>query len=361
MSAVPVAPHHASAEPGSPDQRFALLLDPPPSRTGWRVVPARVTAMCVVEMQKLRHDRTEIYTRAVQPALWLLIFGVTFSRIHAIPTGGVPYLDFLAPGIIAQSAMFIAIFYGIMIIWERDSGVLTKLMVTPTPRTALVTGKAFAAGVKAVIQAAVVIAIAALIGVGMTWNPLRLLGVVVVVVLASAFFSCLSMSIAGIVLTRDRLMGIGQAITMPLFFASNALYPVALMPGWLQAISRVNPLSYQVDALRGLLIGTPPTWGSTSRYSPSPRSSASSPQVRSSAGWPAELPRARPVEPDRQQRRPESQPEHHLRSTPVRPRHRHDGHRAQRPHHRLHQHQPRPEHPPQQRPDTQPHPARSFR
>ncbi|AXE79365.1 MULTISPECIES: ABC transporter permease [Streptomyces] len=256
MSAVPVAPHPASAESVPPDQRFALLLTPPPPRTGWRVVPARVTAMCVVELQKLRHDRTEIYTRAVQPALWLLIFGVTFSRIHAIPTGGVPYLDFLAPGIIAQSAMFIAIFYGIMIIWERDSGVLTKLMVTPTPRTALVTGKAFAAGVKAVIQAAVVIVIAALIGVGMTWNPLRLLGVVVVVLLASAFFSCLSMSIAGIVLTRDRLMGIGQAITMPLFFASNALYPVALMPGWLQAISKVNPLSYEVDALRGLLIGT---------------------------------------------------------------------------------------------------------
>ena len=98
--------------------------------------------------------------------------------------------------------------------------------------------------------------VAALLGVAMTWNPLRLLGVVVVVVLGAAFFSCLSMTIAGIVLKRDRLMGIGQAITMPLFFASNALYPIALMPGWLQTISRVNPLSYEVSALRGLLIGT---------------------------------------------------------------------------------------------------------
>ena len=76
-------------------------------------------------------------------------------------------------------------------------------------------------------------------------------------ILGSAFFSCLSMTIAGIVLTRDRLMGIGQAITMPLFFASNALYPVAIMPGWLRAVSTINPLSYQVDALRGLLLGTP--------------------------------------------------------------------------------------------------------
>lgn len=78
-----------------------------------------------------------------------------------------------------------------------------------------------------------------------------------VVVLGAAFFSCLSVTIAGVVLKRERLMGIGQAITMPLFFASNALYPVSLMPGWLRAISSVNPLSYEVSALRGLLIGTP--------------------------------------------------------------------------------------------------------
>ncbi|MEU9132765.1 ABC transporter permease [Kitasatospora sp. NPDC048540] len=264
MSAAPAGPLPVSADaPAAPPAPVAaspqlrLLLTPPPARRGWRLVPARVAALCAIELQKLRHDRVELYTRAVQPALWLLIFGETFTRIKAIPTGGIPYLDYLAPGIIAQSAMFIAIFYGIMIIWERDSGVLTKLLVTPTPRAVLVTGKAFAAGVKSVVQAVVVVLIAAVLGVSMTWNPLRLLGVAVVVVLGSAFFACLSMSIAGIVLTRERLMGIGQAITMPLFFGSNALYPVAVMPGWLQAVSKVNPLSYEVDALRGLLLGTP--------------------------------------------------------------------------------------------------------
>jgi ABC-2 type transport system permease protein len=256
MSEAPAAPRPVSADPARKVE-LDLLLAPPRARTGWKVLPARVGAMCAVELQKLRHDRTELYTRAIQPALWLLIFGETFTRIRAIPTGGIPYLDYLAPGIIAQSAMFIAIFYGIMIIWERDAGILTKLLVTPTPRAALITGKAFAAGVKALIQAVVVVLIAAVLGVAMTWNPLRLLGVAVAVVLGSAFFSCLSMTIAGIVLTRDRLMGIGQAITMPLFFGSNALYPVSVMPGWLQAISKVNPLSYQVDALRGLLLGTP--------------------------------------------------------------------------------------------------------
>ncbi|MFD7246744.1 ABC transporter permease [Streptomyces massasporeus] len=253
MSEAPAAPPAVSADA----HRIDLLLKPPRPRAGWRLLPARVGAMCAVELQKLRHDRTELYTRAVQPALWLLIFGQTITRIRAIPTGGIPYVDYLAPGIIAQSAMFIAIFYGIQIIWERDAGVLNKLLVTPTPRSALITGKAFAAGVKSLVQAVVVLLIAAVLGVALTWNPLKLLAVAAIVVLGSAFFSCLSMTIAGIVLSRDRLMGIGQAITMPLFFGSNALYPVSVMPGWLQAVSKANPLSYEVDALRGLLLGTP--------------------------------------------------------------------------------------------------------
>ena len=102
-----------------------------------------------------------------------------------------------------------------------------------------------------------IVVLSAVLGVTLTLNPLKLLGVALIVVLGSAFFSCLSMSIAGVALSRDRLMGIGQAITMPLFFSSNALYPEKLMPGWLQAISKVNPLSYEVSALRWLLIGVP--------------------------------------------------------------------------------------------------------
>jgi ABC-2 type transport system permease protein len=244
------------------DVPLAVSADAPRHRLGFvGLTLSRMGSMCLVELQKLRHDRTELVTRAIQPLLWLLIFGETFTRLHAIPTGKVPYLDYLAPGILAQSALFIAIFYGIQIIWERDAGVLSKLLVTPTPRIALVTGKAFAAGVRALVQALVVLIMAAILGVGLTANPLRLLAMCVVVILGSAFFCCLSITIAGLVLSRDRLMGIGQAITMPLFFGSNALYPVNLMPGWLQVINRINPLGYQVDALRGLLIGTPANLG----------------------------------------------------------------------------------------------------
>ena len=227
---------------------------------GWQRVGAmmgRVAAFAIVELQKLQHDRTELVTRMVQPALWLLIFGTTFSHLHVINTGSVSYLAFLAPGIIAQSALFISIFYGIQIIWDRDAGILAKLMVTPAPASALITGKSFAAGVRSMAQVIGVLALAYLMGVGLTINPLRILGAMAVVMLGAAFFACLSMTLAGLVRSRDRLMGIGQAITMPLFFASNALYPVNVMPAWLHVLSRVNPLSYEVDALRALLIGTP--------------------------------------------------------------------------------------------------------
>ena len=222
-----------------------------------RLLLSRVATLCLVELRKIRHDRSELYTRAVQPALWLLIFGETFTRIRAIPTtGGLPYLDYLAPGVMAQSALFIAIFYGIQIIWERDFGILTKLMVTPTPRAALVAGKVFAAGVRATSQVVVVLALSAILGVSFDWNPLHLLAAVLVVVVAAAFFSALSLTIAGLVLTRERLMGIGQAITMPLFFGSNALYPASVMPAWIRGLTVVNPLTYEVGALRTLLLGT---------------------------------------------------------------------------------------------------------
>jgi ABC-2 type transport system permease protein len=88
----------------------------------------------------------------------------------------------------------------------------------------------------------------------MNLNPLALLGVVVLVVLGAACFSTFSMIIACLLKTRDRVMGIGQILTMPLFFASNAIYPITIMPAWLQVIAHVNPLTYLVDGLRALML-----------------------------------------------------------------------------------------------------------
>lgn len=214
----------------------------------------KTLSIAEMEIRKLRHDPTELITRAVQPALWLLVFGEVMAAFHVIPTGDLPYLAYIAPGILAQSVLFIAIFYGIAVIWERDLGILHKFLVSPTPREALVLGKALSAGVRALSQVAIIYVLALLIGVGINWNPINLTLVVVVAILASALFSTFSLIIASIVKTRERFMGIGQILTMPLFFASNAIYPIAIMPSWLQVVALVNPLTYAVDAFRGLMV-----------------------------------------------------------------------------------------------------------
>ena len=214
----------------------------------------KALVICELEIRKLRHDYFDLLTRAVQPAFWLLIFGPVFTRIRAFPTGPVRYIDFMAPGVLAQSCLFISIFYGIAMIWERDMGILNKLLVSPIRRPSLVLGKALSASVRALAQAGIVFILAAVLGIPILWNPLHLAGVVLAVILGSVFFASMSMTIASLVKTRERFMGLNQILTMPLFFASNALYPIDVMPAWLKAIAVVNPLSYQVNILRSLMI-----------------------------------------------------------------------------------------------------------
>lgn len=213
-----------------------------------------VVTIAEMEVRKLRHDPTELLTRAVQPVLWLLIFGEAFSRVRAFNTGGITYQAYMTPGILSQSVMFIAIFFGIAIIWERDMGILQKFLAMPIPRAALVLGKGLAAGIRGLSQAVIIFLLAALIGVPLHWSLISLVASAGVVILGAIFFATLSMIIAALVKTRERFMGIGQVITMPLFFASNALYPVSIMPGWLRVVATANPLSYMVDFLRGALI-----------------------------------------------------------------------------------------------------------
>jgi ABC-2 type transport system permease protein len=207
------------------------------------------------EVRKILHDPTEVLTRAVQPALWLLVFGQVMTRTKMIP--GENYLDFMSPGILAQSVLFVSIFYGIAIIWERDLGLTQKFLVTPTPRTALVLGKALSAGIRCIPLMIIIYILAALLSVNVVWNPLNIIGVIFLVLLGAILFSTFSLVIACIVKTRERFMGIGQLMTMPLFFASNAIYPIEIMPDWLKIVSHFNPLTYMIDGMRALMIGTP--------------------------------------------------------------------------------------------------------
>ncbi|MBD2561513.1 MULTISPECIES: ABC transporter permease [Nostoc] len=208
-----------------------------------------------MEVRKLRHDPTDLIVRAVQPSLWLLIFGQVFTKIRAIPTGDLPYLDFMAAGILAQSVLFVAIFTGGMtLIWERDLGVVHKFLASPTPRVAMVLGKSLACGVRCLSQVFVIYGLALVLGVKLNLHPLAFLQVLLVVMLGAGCFCTFSLIIGCLVKTRERMTGIGQLLTMPLFFASNAIYPISMMPDWLKFLSRINPLTYEVDALRGTML-----------------------------------------------------------------------------------------------------------
>lgn len=211
-------------------------------------------AMIELEMRRLRHDRTELYSRAIQPILWIAVFGPIMGSVRVIPTGGIPYTDYITPGALIQSTTFISIFYGLTIVWERESGILKKLLVAPVSRYSIVIGRAMASGVRAIFQALIIIPVALLIGVRFIPSILNFILALLVIFLSSGGFAATSILVASFMKTRERFMGIGQALTMPLFFASNALYPVSIMPEIMQWIARFNPLSYVVDAVRSLII-----------------------------------------------------------------------------------------------------------
>ena len=228
----------------------------------------QVFAIVEADLRKLRHDPVELLTRMIQPSIWLLIFGQAMAKTKAIPTGSLSYLDYIAPGILAQSILFIAIFYGIALIWERDMGILQKILVSPAPRSVLVIGRAIAAGFRGVSQIFVIYILSLFLGIKVRWELLAFIGVLFTVMLGGAIFSTFSLIIASIVKKRERFMGIGQVLTMPIFFASNALYPIEIMPGWLRVISILNPLTYQVDALRSFMItGHASAWGLMTDFS----------------------------------------------------------------------------------------------
>jgi ABC-2 type transport system permease protein len=219
---------------------------------------AGTLAMAQAEMRKLRHDHLDIVTRSVQPLLWLFIFGTALEHTHALDSTNVEYRAFIAPGVMAQAAMFIAIFFGLAVIWERDVGQLQRLLATPLSRTSIVLGKAVGACVRALVQALLLLVVIAATGISVRWSVAGVLGTLALLMLGTAGFACMSMLLAAAVKERERFMGIGQLIMMPLFFASSALYPLSVMPGWLHAIARVNPLTYEVEGLRQMLVGVGP-------------------------------------------------------------------------------------------------------
>ncbi len=236
--------NHAPAKAGTRRSLASVIAD----------YGTQVFAVSDAESRKLRHDPWELVSRGIQPVLWLVLFGEVMAQVRGLAPGAVPYLDFLAPGILAQSVLFVAIFYGISAIWERDLGVLHRYLVSPAPRSALVIGKALSSSIRGLSQAIVIYVCAGLMGVHLSLDPRDIVVGILLVALGSGLFSTFSLVIACLVRTRERFMGIGQVLTMPIFFASNAIYPIGLMPPWMRGVSSLNPLTYEVDGLRAVML-----------------------------------------------------------------------------------------------------------
>jgi ABC-2 type transport system permease protein len=250
MSAHSAASPGVSAEEPRIGERPSALSAGPLER-----MAAGTVAMAQAEMRKLRHDHLDIITRSVQPLLWLFVFGTALQHNRSLTIGTLDYRAYIAPGVMAQAAMFIAIFFGLAVIWERDVGQLQRLLATPLSRSSIVLGKAAGACVRALVQALLLLVVLAATGIGVRWTLVGVLGTLAMLMLGTAAFACMSMLLAAGVKERERFMGIGQLIMMPLFFASSALYPLSVMPGWLHVIARINPVTYEVQGLRQMLVG----------------------------------------------------------------------------------------------------------
>ena len=238
----------------------ALVEDVPSTSLGQGLLAyvQTVYALSAVECHRIRREPSVLLLRAAQPLLWLLVFGAAVSRIRGLGPSGVDYQAYIVPGVLAQSVLFVAVFSGLSVIWERDLGISQRIVVAPVAPSAIVLGKAVGAGLRALVIALVVLVVAGVVGIPLRWNAPAVLGAMLATVLGAMLFAGISMVIASAVRSREHFMGVGQLITLPLFFASTALYPLSLMPEWLRLAAQANPLTYEVELLRHLLLGIGP-------------------------------------------------------------------------------------------------------
>jgi len=187
-----------------------------------------------------------------QPLLFLIALGFGFGPIYQ-KAGGGNYLQFLAPGIIAMSILFTAVFAGIEIIWDRQFGFLKETLVAPVSRFHIMVGRTLGGATVATLQGIIVFFLSILAGFRpeyLTMLPLALLFMFLIALL----FTALGTAIASVLEDMQAFPLISNFIIMPLFFLSGALFPLEGLPEAIGVVASYNPLSYGVDGLRGTLV-----------------------------------------------------------------------------------------------------------
>jgi ABC-2 type transport system permease protein len=206
------------------------------------------------QLKRYFRSKSRIAGAIGQPVLFLLALGYGLGSVYKRAGEG-NYLQFLAPGIMAQTVLFAAMFFGAMIIFDRQFGFLKETMVTPVSRLRIMIGSALGGATTATMQGTLVLIISIALGFRPHNWALLPVAIIIMAVLALAI-ACFSSGIGSFVQDMQGFQAINQFLVFPLYFLSGALYPLTGVPSWLRIIAEVNPISYTVDAMRWALDGT---------------------------------------------------------------------------------------------------------
>ena len=205
------------------------------------------------QLKRYLRSRSRIIGSLGQPLLFLVALGYGLGPVFA-KAGDGNYLQFLAPGVIAMSILFTAIFSGIEIIWDRQFGFLKETMVAPVSRFTIMLGRSLGGATVASLQGLIVFVISLLAGFHPEWSLVPL--AILFMMLIALVFTALGTAVASTLEDMQGFQLIMNFVVMPVFFLSGALFPLDQSPVVLKAIAYANPLSYGVDSLRGTLVGT---------------------------------------------------------------------------------------------------------
>jgi ABC-2 type transport system permease protein len=203
------------------------------------------------ELIRFKADKLRMATSLVQPLLFLFVMGSGLQQLSSAGTHGVDLKTFIYPGILCIAVMFTAMFSAASIVWDREFGFLREMMVAPIRRSSIVIGKCLGGATVASFQGVIVICLAGLVHV--PYDPLLILGIFALQLLLAFAITAFGVMIAIRIKQMQSFMGVMQMIVMPMFFISGALFPANGLPGWLEVLNRLDPLTYAVDPMRRLV------------------------------------------------------------------------------------------------------------
>jgi len=196
-----------------------------------------------------------IFMTLFQPILWLVLFTQIFKSLGGMPgIGGSGYLNFFAPGVLVMTVLFGSAFSGFGMLWDMDTGVLSKMLATPVTRISVIAGRVIATVVVLLIQALIIIILALIMGVHIETGVPGVLFAFFLLSLLGLGFSAFSNGLALLLKRQENVMAVTNLLTMPLMFLSSLMMPATLLPGWLNTVRQINPVDYAVVGVRDLLL-----------------------------------------------------------------------------------------------------------